>query len=149
MARKKRKKSAKVRTKQRELSKFTKTKEAVLLDLSKTRYIPSRKKNLYKKEFKRLEKNDLKRLDRLKRPRFYIKRNYLGLPIAVKMANLTPFRRKKSELMYKFSPNLKRLIICARRNIRRQVLFAKGGAGNGKRNIKPYRVFNKDSHIKC
>lgn len=94
-----------------------------------------------------LKHNDLVRLDRLKRPRLYLKRNYLGLPVAIKAANLTPLKRKQSELLYKFNPTPKRLIVCVRRFARRSTLFAKGHVGKG---IKRRRKsFDKSSKVRC
>lgn len=93
-------------------------------------------------------KNDRRRLDRLKRPRPYIKKNYLGIPIAIKASNITGFSARVNELKYNLNPSPKRLIICARRAIRKEVLFAKGGIGNGKR-VKSRRIFTQDSKIKC
>lgn len=104
-----------------------------------------------KKRFKRTE-NKIKKVDRkvdrLKRPRFYVKRNYLGIPVAVKMSNLTKTSSRINKIKYATSLSPKRILICARRYIRREVLFAKGGIGNGKR-VKPYRKFTEDSRIKC
>lgn len=42
----------------------------------------------------------------------------------------------------------KRAIICVRRKLRREVLFAKGGAGKGKRRFRR-KHFNDDSNFHC
>lgn len=105
------------------------------------------RRDVLKKTERRIKCNDLNRLGRLKKPKFYVKRNFLGFPTEIKRANLTPLQRKKSEIMYKFEPSWKRLIVCARRAMRREVLFAKRGIGSG---IKRRRkTFNDDSKVRC
>lgn len=102
---------------------------------------------ILKKEEKRLKRKDLLRLDRLTHPKFYVKRNFLGLPVGIKAANLTPLQRKKSEVLYTFNPSPKRLVICARRAMRREVLFAKKSVGKGVRHRK--KTFNQNSKVRC
>lgn len=103
--------------------------------------------NILKRTDNRVKRNDRIRLINLTNKKFYIKRNFLGLPVDVKRTNLTKIQAKKNEILYTFNPTPKRLIICARRAIRRAVLFARKGVGNGiKRRKKRY---TEDSKVRC
>lgn len=104
-------------------------------------------------KFFKVEGNILKANDRimerrLHRPKLYIKRNYLGLPEAVKVSNITGLSAKYNKIKYDLNLTPKRLVICARRYVRREVLFAKKKAGKGISNRKK-KIFNNNSRIKC
>lgn len=89
-----------------------------------------------------------RRLERLYRPRVYVKKNYLGLPVEIKVANPTRFREKIAKVTYPLSLDLKKLVICGRRAMKREVLFAIKKAGRGKAGPKKRR-YTEDSKVRC
>lgn len=100
-------------------------------------------------EFHTKVKKDLnKDYNFIRRPKWVLERNFLGIPVAVRITNITPVQARINDFRYKTSFGLKRLIVCARRAIRREVLFAKGGAGKGKK-VRSKRIYTDDSKIKC